>query len=169
MKTYWGGEWSASRPGRIIPRERGLCTHWIGGLVGPRAVLDAVVKRKIPSPRRKSNPRTPIVQPVAQRYTDWAIAAYTGAYTNGTGSEGVQCDSGLFPRWWGSALCWSLFRRKQLILYCHSFKAGCGRKYCLYNFRIIMPHVSFRRCSLFHHNALFNDANAQVCMLSVPS
>jgi hypothetical protein len=34
--------------------------------VGPRAVLDAVVKRKIPSPRRKSNPRTPIVQPVAQ-------------------------------------------------------------------------------------------------------
>jgi hypothetical protein len=32
--------------------------------VGPRAVLDTVVKRKIPSPRRKSNPRTPIVQPV---------------------------------------------------------------------------------------------------------
>jgi hypothetical protein len=30
----------------------------------------AVVKRKIPSPRRESNPRTPIVQPVAQRYTD---------------------------------------------------------------------------------------------------
>jgi hypothetical protein len=34
--------------------------------VGPRAVLDAVVKRKIPSSRRESNPRTPIVQPVAQ-------------------------------------------------------------------------------------------------------
>jgi hypothetical protein len=30
--------------------------------VGPRAVLDAVVKRKIPSPRRESNRRTPIVQ-----------------------------------------------------------------------------------------------------------
>jgi hypothetical protein len=41
--------------------------------VGPRAGLDAVVKRKIPSPRRESNPRTPIVQPVAQRYTDWPI------------------------------------------------------------------------------------------------
>jgi hypothetical protein len=27
--------------------------------VGPRAVLDAVVKRKIPSPHRESNPRTP--------------------------------------------------------------------------------------------------------------
>jgi hypothetical protein len=35
-----------------------------------RAVLDAVVKRKLPSPHRESNPITPIVQPVAQRYTD---------------------------------------------------------------------------------------------------
>jgi hypothetical protein len=33
--------------------------------VGPRAILDAVVKRKIPSPYRELNPRTPIVQPVA--------------------------------------------------------------------------------------------------------
>jgi hypothetical protein len=38
--------------------------------MGPRAVLDAVVKRKIPSLRRESNPRTPIIKPVAQRYTD---------------------------------------------------------------------------------------------------
>jgi hypothetical protein len=67
-----GGEWSASRSGRFIPRERAPGTHWIRGWAGPRAVLDAVVKRKIPSPCRKSNPRTPIVQPVAQRYTDWA-------------------------------------------------------------------------------------------------
>jgi hypothetical protein len=43
--------------------------------VGPRAVLETVVKRKIPSPRRESNPRTPIVQPVVQRYTDLAITA----------------------------------------------------------------------------------------------
>jgi hypothetical protein len=70
-----GGEWSASRPGRFTPRTRAPCTHWIGGLVGPRAVLDTAVKRKIPNPRRESNPRTPIVQPVAQRYTDWAITA----------------------------------------------------------------------------------------------
>jgi hypothetical protein len=90
MKAYWGvevklhsffdlgtrwGEWSASRPGRFTPRERAPGTHWIGGWVGPTAVLDAVVKRKIPSPLRESNPRTPIVQPVAQRYTDWAITA----------------------------------------------------------------------------------------------
>jgi hypothetical protein len=72
-----GGEWLASRPGHFTPRERASGTHWIGGWVGPRAVLEAVVKRKIPSPRRESNPRTPIVQPVALRYTDWAITAPT--------------------------------------------------------------------------------------------
>jgi hypothetical protein len=37
--------------------------------VGPRAVLDAVVRRKIPSTSRESNPRTLIVQPIAQRKT----------------------------------------------------------------------------------------------------
>jgi hypothetical protein len=89
MKTYWGsggiahtfltsaldgGEWSASRPGRFTPRERALGTHWMGGWVGPRAVLD-MVKRKIPSPRQESNPRTPIVQPIAQHCADGAITA----------------------------------------------------------------------------------------------
>jgi hypothetical protein len=43
--------------------------------VGPRTVLDAVVKTNIPSPPRESNPRTPLVQPLAQRSTDWAITA----------------------------------------------------------------------------------------------
>jgi hypothetical protein len=62
-------------PGCFTTRERTPGTHWIGGWVGPRAVLDAGVKRKIPSPRRESNPRTTIVQPVAQRYTDGAITA----------------------------------------------------------------------------------------------
>jgi hypothetical protein len=38
--------------------------------MGLTAVLEAVVKRKIPSARRESNPRAPNVQPVAQRYTD---------------------------------------------------------------------------------------------------
>jgi hypothetical protein len=38
--------------------------------MGPRVVLDAVVKRKISSPRRESKSRTPIFQPVAQRYAD---------------------------------------------------------------------------------------------------
>jgi hypothetical protein len=75
MKAYWrsGGELSDSRPDRFTRRERAPSTHFIGGWVGPRAVLDAVVKRKIPSPRRESNPWTPIIQLVAQRYTDWAV------------------------------------------------------------------------------------------------
>jgi hypothetical protein len=66
MKAYWGvevylhaylnsaldgGEWSASRPGRFTPRERVPGTHGIGGWVDQRACLDAVVKRKIPSPQ----------------------------------------------------------------------------------------------------------------------
>jgi hypothetical protein len=33
--------------------------------VGPRAVVDAVMKTKIPSRRRESNPTTPVAQPVA--------------------------------------------------------------------------------------------------------
>jgi hypothetical protein len=61
-----GGEWSALRPGGFIPRERAPGTQWIGGWVGHRAVLYAVVKR-IASTHRESNPRSPIVQPVAQR------------------------------------------------------------------------------------------------------
>jgi hypothetical protein len=64
-------------PVAFTTRERAPGTHWIGGWVGPKTVLDAVVKRKIPSPRRESNPRTPIVQPVAQCYTDWAITAFS--------------------------------------------------------------------------------------------
>jgi len=36
--------------------------------VGPRAFLDAVVERKIPSLRRESNPRTPIIHPSFRKY-----------------------------------------------------------------------------------------------------
>jgi hypothetical protein len=38
--------------------------------IGSRAVLDAVVKRKIFSLPRESNPRIPTVQAAAQRYTN---------------------------------------------------------------------------------------------------
>jgi len=41
-------EWWASHPGRFTPREKNPDTHWMG----PRAGLDAVVKRTIPSPCR---------------------------------------------------------------------------------------------------------------------
>jgi hypothetical protein len=73
MKTYWeryssthsltsaldAGEWSASRPGRFTAGERAPGTHWIGGWVGPRAVLDTTVKRKIPSPPPGKRTREP--------------------------------------------------------------------------------------------------------------
>jgi hypothetical protein len=49
---------------------RSRSTRWIGGSVGPRAGVDALEERKIfPSVRN----RTPAVQSVARRYTDWAI------------------------------------------------------------------------------------------------
>jgi len=64
LGTGWG-EWSVSRPGRFIPMERAPGIHWIGGWVGPVVVLDAVMKLKILSPYRESNPRTLIVQSVA--------------------------------------------------------------------------------------------------------
>jgi hypothetical protein len=70
-----GGERSASRYCRFTPKERAPGTYWIGDWMGPRAILDAVVKRKIPSPCRESKPRILIVQPVAQCYTNWAIMA----------------------------------------------------------------------------------------------
>jgi hypothetical protein len=65
-----GGEWSASCPCRFTPRDRAPGSYWVGSWMG------TVVKRKIPNPRRESNPRTPIVQPVAQHYTAWAIDGY---------------------------------------------------------------------------------------------
>jgi hypothetical protein len=46
--------------------------------MGPRAVLDAVEKRRIPSPRRESNPRTLIVYPDTflqhDRYTSISLS-----------------------------------------------------------------------------------------------
>jgi hypothetical protein len=46
---------SASRTGRFTPRKRAPGTHWIGGWVGPRAVVEAVVKRKFPAPAENRN------------------------------------------------------------------------------------------------------------------
>jgi len=50
-----GGERSASHHGHYTPREKATGTHWTGGWVGPRASLEAVVKRKILSPCWDSN------------------------------------------------------------------------------------------------------------------
>jgi hypothetical protein len=78
MKAYWGvevclhafltpalygGERSASRPGRLTPTERAPDTHWRGGWVGPRDGLNAVVKRKIPYPAGTRTPNHPARSP----------------------------------------------------------------------------------------------------------
>jgi len=75
MNTYWGveiwfhafltsapdgGEWSASRTGRLTLGERTLGTHWIGGWMGPRAGLAAVAKREIQTLCLTSNPDRPL-------------------------------------------------------------------------------------------------------------
>jgi hypothetical protein len=84
-----GVERSASRPDRFTPRERASFTHWIGGWVGPRAVLDAVVNRKIPSPRRDSKPKTPIVQHVARK-----LKIFVFLMPHGRKFYGLECCSG---------------------------------------------------------------------------
>jgi hypothetical protein len=56
-----GGEWSASRPGRVLPPGKGPPgTHGTGGWVGPRANLDTEVRGKISSLCRGSKPDRPV-------------------------------------------------------------------------------------------------------------
>jgi len=64
-----GVEWLASRPGRFTSRERAPGTYWIGGWVAPEPFLTPWWREKTSSPCREANPRTPIIQPVAQLYT----------------------------------------------------------------------------------------------------
>jgi hypothetical protein len=64
-----GGEWSASRPCRFTPGERAFDTHWVGGRVG----LWTKWRRENSWPYRDSNSDVSVVQPVASRYTDYAI------------------------------------------------------------------------------------------------
>jgi hypothetical protein len=45
-----GGQLLAPCSGRFTPRERAPGIHWIRGWVGPRAILDTVVKRKNSQP-----------------------------------------------------------------------------------------------------------------------
>jgi hypothetical protein len=96
-----GGEWSASRPCRFTPRERTSDTYWIGGWVGPRAVLEAVVKRKIPSPCQESKPRTPIVQSLAQRCVDEIIGDHQcGFWRNRSATDQMFCIRQMLEKSW---------------------------------------------------------------------
>jgi hypothetical protein len=67
-----GGDWSASRPERSAHWERDPGTHCTGDWVGPRSGLDDLEGRKSCSYwDSKSDPSA--IQPVARRYTDYAI------------------------------------------------------------------------------------------------
>jgi hypothetical protein len=60
ISALYGGEWSASRPGRAFtPGERTPDTHCTGDWVGPRAGLDTEARGKILCLRRD---RTPIAR-----------------------------------------------------------------------------------------------------------
>jgi hypothetical protein len=63
-------------PATLPPRKRAPGTHCIRGWVGPRAVLDAVVKRNNFQPPPGMDLRTPIIQPVAQRYAELSRLLY---------------------------------------------------------------------------------------------
>jgi hypothetical protein len=139
MKAYWGS-------GDITPHILDICTRlrWVVSFTprplysqgkGPWCPLDKRLggpqsrsgrggKKKNSQPRRESNPRTPIVQPVAQRCTDWAIMAYefemsASKNTNldscmSTPVEILSCDSTtrifffFFVRW---AQSWNFYAR----------------------------------------------------------
>jgi hypothetical protein len=89
--AYDGGEWSASCPGHFTPRERVPGTRWIGGWEGPRASLDMVVMRKIPSPCQDSNPDHPACSPVLYHWTNPALVKITEA--NETFSNCLICQN----------------------------------------------------------------------------
>jgi hypothetical protein len=63
MKVYWGNRSTAPRPKLFTLRVRAPGTLWTGGWVGPRAGLDAVVKRKNHVAAPAGN-LSPAVQPV---------------------------------------------------------------------------------------------------------
>jgi hypothetical protein len=80
----------------LYPRERAPGTHFIGGWVDPRAGLDDMEKWKLffTLPGLEL-PLPLVVQPVASRYTDWAIPArgFSGSVKKiGMDVLWVHCD-----------------------------------------------------------------------------
>jgi hypothetical protein len=57
-------------PQPLYPQGKSLWYPLDRRLMGPRVILEAVVKRKIPNSHQESNPRIPNVQPITQRYAN---------------------------------------------------------------------------------------------------
>jgi hypothetical protein len=66
-----GVEWSASYPDSFTPGDRVSSIHCIGGWLCHRVGLDDVEKKS--SPYWDSNADPSVVQPVASRYSGYAI------------------------------------------------------------------------------------------------
>jgi hypothetical protein len=68
--ALYGGEWSASRPGRALPPGKEPPVP-IGQEAGwaPEPVWTQGLEEKSSAP---AGDRTPVVQPVVRHYTDWA-------------------------------------------------------------------------------------------------
>jgi hypothetical protein len=90
MKMYWGvevklnafltsaldGGWVVSyTPRPLYPQGKSPWYPLDRRLGGPQSRSERGAEERNSQPRRESNPRTPNFQPVAQRYTDWAITA----------------------------------------------------------------------------------------------
>jgi hypothetical protein len=95
MKAYWrsGGTLTSAlvevstqpHAPTILPRGKSPWYPLDRRLGGPQSRSGRGGEEKNSQPRRELNPRTPIVQPVALRYTDWAIMAHkppSGAEVN---------------------------------------------------------------------------------------
>jgi hypothetical protein len=71
-RHYLEGSGQFHAPAALPPGKRAPGTHWIGGWVDLRAGVDDVEKRKfltLPGLELRHS----VLQPVASRYTDWAI------------------------------------------------------------------------------------------------
>jgi hypothetical protein len=90
MKTYWrsggiaplildlGIRWRcvvSFTPRSLYPQGKSPWYPLDRRLGGPQSRSGDCDEEKIPSSRRESNPRTPLIQPVVQRNTGWAITA----------------------------------------------------------------------------------------------
>jgi hypothetical protein len=72
-----GGEWSTYTSLPLFFQGKSPWYPLDGRGGKPQSRSERGGEEKNSSPRRESNPRTSIVQPVAQRYTDWAITVLT--------------------------------------------------------------------------------------------
>jgi hypothetical protein len=69
----------------------GKSPRW--GWVGPRAGLNAAEKEKLSS----ATIRTPSSQPLARRYTDWAVQSYSVTITFQTNLYGIKHIAAVYP------------------------------------------------------------------------